>query len=138
MIAERSAPVKNYLTFEADFPDDAQWSSSGDLLVPPGRGVAEAVGAGLKARDIPMGEVSQHESFGWAFSAEPYWCLLQYPGHWLAIVEDYSSLVHKVLRRATTAADFETFLKTFHDVLASDPRISNIHGYTRTEYESLK
>lgn len=127
--------AQNFMTFEAHFPDDAQWSAGGDLLVPGGKAVAEAIAAGLRARNLPVGEVEQHEWYGWGFSVERYSCVLQGSEHWLAIVEDNASVMKKTLRGAETSREFEVFLNTVHDVLTGDRRISDIHRYTRAEYE---
>jgi len=123
------------MTFQADFPDDAEWSAEGDLLVPGGKAVTEAIVAGLKARNMAVGEVTQHEWYAWAFSVERYSCVVQGNEDWLVIVEDNAGMLKKALRGAETSGEFEAFLNTFHDVLTTDQRISDVHRYTRAEYE---
>jgi hypothetical protein len=56
-----------HLVFAADFPDDVQFSEVGDILVPAGREVAQAIVDLLERRECWCSEVTQRDYYAWEF-----------------------------------------------------------------------
>lgn len=130
---------RNFVTFDADFPDDTQWNEYGDLLIPGGRIIAKAICEKLQERGVICSEVYQHSYYGWAFDANidnfRVWCLLQVGNAWLFSFEEQKPLTSRLLGLSNTTG-FDNFQMKVHDILTGDKRFSNVLWYTRADYES--
>ena len=126
---------RRFATFEADFPDDATWSASGDIVTPTGRNVCAALASAFEDCGFEVSKLYQHEDYGWEFTAnkdkEKYMFLLQYAEPWLLIAEDRSGLFDK-LRRPSRLVDA---LRAVTVNLNRDSRFKRVRWYTRAEYE---
>jgi len=56
--------------FHAEVPDDAVWNDGGDLVVPPGKVIAEYVSNALVAEGMRCTKVLQRDYYGWEFHIE--------------------------------------------------------------------
>lgn len=128
---------RELVTFDAEFPDDAQWDEQGHVVVPGGRLIAEAIKDQLQGSAF-CSNVSQYSFYGWAFDVTcedtRVWCLLQTGDAWLLLLEPQESL----MRRLFTSSSFTGFAKLqtkVRDILTVDKRFSNVLWYTRAEYE---
>jgi len=131
--------LKTFVTFEADFPDDASFIADGDPAdVPGGRAIAEALRGLLAARGFTVSAPAQHEHFGWALTAEEggcrTWLLLQVGEPWLLITEDQSGMVARLLGRG---GPFQRrVLEALGEALRADGRFREVTWFTRAEYEA--
>jgi hypothetical protein len=132
---------RDFVTFDAEFPDDAQWDEQGNALVPGGRAVAEAIKDKLQERAVSCSDVAQHSFYGWAFDVKSensrVWCLLQTGDAWLLLLEERKSLMKRFFGSSNTAG-FDSLQMKIHDILTGDRRFSNILWYTKSDYESGK
>lgn len=132
---------RDFVTFDAEFPDDAQWDEQGNALVPGGREIAEAIKSKLQDRAVSCSDVSQHSFYGWAFDAtyenSRVWCLLQAGDAWLVLLEEQKSLMRRLFGASNTTA-FDSLQAKIHDILTGDKRFSNVLWYTKSDYESGK
>lgn len=132
---------RDFVTFDADFPDDAQWDERGNLLVPGGRAIAEAIKDKLQQVGVTCSDVVQHSFYGWAFYAtfenSNIWCLLQVGDAWLLTLEEQKSLMSRLFGSRKTAG-FDRLQTMIHNILTGDNRFSNVLWYTRADYESGK
>jgi hypothetical protein len=133
--------LRNFVTFEAQFPDDAVWNEAGKPLVPAGHGIAIAFQVRLKERGFKCSEPKQHKFYGWSFEALServcIWLLFQGGGPWLLIAEPKRSILAQFFGRGR-GPDFEESLGILHEILRSDKRFSNARWFTRSEYERGK
>jgi hypothetical protein len=113
----------NHAVFAADIPDDAL---TDDVERPNGCNVATAIAEALKRRGVATTLPEQHEHFGWAFYADDYYWLLQWPGEWLLVVEDRASWLHRIIDKKRVHKNFEQLLATVRAALDSDPRFRQV------------
>jgi hypothetical protein len=130
---------RDFVTFTADFPDDAQWDERGDLLVPGGRAIAEALRENFQGRGLRCSEVCRHSSYGWAFDAtsekNKVWTLLAAAAEgWLLQLVQRKSLLAQLID-LTSRNEFPGLQREVHATLTSDKRFSNVLWYTRADYE---
>jgi len=134
-------PIHNLAEFRAAFPDDAVLSPSGDIDVPAGKAVADCIVAALRAKAIVAQAASQHEFYGWRFTAQHaghiFWFILQYAEPYILECGIKRSLWDR-LRRKPNGAAFSEMLKTVDDILKGDPQFNNINWYTSDEYIASK
>ena len=130
--------VRSFVTFQADFPDDAKWDESGNLIVPGGRAILSCISSALERNGITCSDPKQHSFYGWEFDADcrevRVWCLIQ--AKWLFLTKARRSLADVVLWRKHEEEHRE-FLKVVHAVLHGDPRFGVVRWFTRQEYESF-
>src|SRR5277367_5205759 len=80
--------LRNFVSFELDSSalDDGVFDEAGNPIVPPGRGIAEGLAAGLRSRGFDVSAVFQRDYYGWECFASrergTMLLLLQYPGPW--------------------------------------------------------
>lgn len=129
--------VRNYVTFEADFPDDGE-VCEGMEPTPAGRSIAEAISSGICRPGLPHPAiVTQHSFYGWEFQCDSNWCLLQRPGRWLIIIEDRQSLLGRLVRGRRRAELLRSFLDALRRFLEEDSRFSDCRWFTKDEYDNL-
>jgi hypothetical protein len=133
--------MKNYVTFDADFPDDIQWTEAGDILVPAGQEVAEVISSALSQYGFACSSPEQHSYYGWAFevNAGPqFLCIVQSFKTWLLICDLQFSLKDRLLGRKYSQ-EYQAVLDALNSVLQQDTRFSKVKWFTQEEYEnSLK
>ena len=138
IIKEKFMAIHNYITFVADFPDDAEWDDSGDLLTPGGKEILNFINSSISKQGLKCSDVEKHRFYGWSFEVESkdgiIWILLQYPGPWLLLLENKNSLFNRLFKLKSNR-DYENVLKIIKDLLARDNRFSSIKYYTKEEYE---
>jgi hypothetical protein len=132
--------IRNFVTFIAEFPDDAAWNEKGDLLVPGGRAITEELGNLLRTHGCTVTTVEQHSFYGWTFDVvdeqRAAFILAQAENEWLVILSPRQTLWSRL-----TGRDYETPLKILarvHESLKLDKRFSNIRWHTRRDYEGGK
>ena len=130
---------RNFVEFDADFPDDAVWDEDGNNLVPGGQAIAEYLRNQLRERGLPTSKLVQHHFYGWAFeiSSEEVdvWCLLQGGGDWLLIVDPRLSLIERLVG-SSRLSGFDKVRSILHDILSNDSHFAKVMWYTRRDYES--
>jgi hypothetical protein len=130
---------RDFVTFDADFPDDGQWDEQGNALVPGGRAIAEVIREKLQAHSVPCADLFQHSFYGWAFNAKAenvtVWCLLQAGDDWLLVLDQQKSILARFFG-SSNPAGFATVQSKVHEILRSDKRFSNVLWYTKADYEN--
>lgn len=132
---------RDLVTFDADFPDDAQWDEQGNLVVPGGQAIAEAIKSQLQEEGIFCSDVYQHSWYGWAFDVTfentKAWCLLQVVDKCILQLEQQKSLISRLFGPSNTAG-FDALKAKVHNILTGDKRFSNVLWYSRADYGSGK
>lgn len=140
---EHQMDLYNYLTFDAEFPDDSEWDERDNLISPGGRVVARFIKESLINRCFSCSEIKQHSFYGWEFggcdSSVSFWCLVQSGGRgpfsWLLIFEQETS-PHYGLLGSEPNPGFMELLAKIHAIVSSDKRFKNISWYNRSDYEN--
>lgn len=129
--------LRTFACFEADFPDDGEFTAGGDIVRPGGRNVALALSEALRERGFAVTSPEQHSFYGWAFGVAgddaSIWVLLQFPGPWLLLSQDKTGLLSRL--KIDSAAFHRRVLETLNQSLARDARFRNLSWYTKSEYE---
>ena len=132
--------VRDFVTFDAEFPEDDEWDDEGNLLVPGGKAIAVVIRDQLNQRNFSCTEVVQHSFYGWSFHTRcesmTIWCVLSAPddGWLLQIVPPITSM--RRLLGSNEKAVFECFQDRIHAVLSADNRFSHVFWHTRSDYEA--
>lgn len=136
---EREGNRPNFVTFDANFPDDAVWDGQGNLLIPGGRQITETIKGKLQEFGIQCSDVYQHSFYGWGFTAiynkAKFRCLLQVGEAWLLLFDQESSLATQLLG-LEKQHEFEYLQEKVHHILKFAQQFSNTLWYTREDYES--
>jgi hypothetical protein len=131
--------LHTFVTFEAEFPDDAVFDSRGDIEVPGGKNVAQAIVESLRTRGTDVTQPVQHSYYGWKFMAcagsESFDLVLQYPGPWLLLSQRVESLMDK-LRHPKSEDTHRKILEEVSTILGQDRRFRRQSWFTKEEYES--
>jgi len=130
--------LRPFLTFEADFPDDAEWDENQELVVPGGKAMISAIREQVEGRGYACTAVEQHSYFGWRFdarrSAARVQCLVQLTGPWLLMTTLHHSMTDRLTMRRRDD-EHESFVSLLQEILSHDSRFSCVKSYTREEYE---
>ncbi|HYD87878.1 MAG TPA: hypothetical protein VEA80_10410 [Vitreimonas sp.] len=121
--------VPTFVTFFADFADDAVFNAAGDVERPGGNAIAAALCHQLAEEGVPVFPPVQHSFYGWAFATKPKGALgfvLQYVDPWLLICENQGGVAPD---------EFIAMVHATHRALVSDPRFSSVQWFTRTEFD---
>lgn len=128
---------RNYATFEADVPEDAEWDESENLIVPGGRNLMTAFAEQLQRKGWRCSAPEQHSFYGWTFEvATPSGTvevLIQFPEPWLLLLVRPQTFFQKLLGRLDHRVE-ESLLEAVHEILATDPRISNLRWWSHEDY----
>lgn len=134
--------IRSFVEFHAPIPDDSKWSAAGDIIIPPGRMLAESIRFQLLAT-FNCSTVRQHSFYGWSFFAirgmASAFLLLQ-PGqqnedsHWLVTCEASGGMVNRVLS-GLRSSFVHSVITEIDLILTNDSNISHIAWYTKHEYE---
>ena len=131
--------TRTFVTFDADFPKDGQWDREGNPIVPGGRTIACTIAAAIQSAGGLVTNPVQHSFYGWSFEVSlgglKAWCLLQFPGPWLLLLEQKRNRLAKLLR-ASPPVESCGVLQVLHRVLKADARFSGVQWFTRQEYQS--
>lgn len=122
--------VRNFVEFNADFPDDSEFAPSGDIIRPSGRNVADALCEHLRENNQDVTGPTQHSYYAWGFQAGPKGdsrFLLQFPGPYLLTCES---------RHKASSEHVLTLLRLVEQIVLADTRFSQVRWYTKAEYES--
>ena len=127
--------LRTFITFDADFPDDAEFAASGDIVRPGGNAIMIALADALGGQGYKLSELVQHSFYGWAFTTGKdgeHYLILQFAGPWLlqAGIQDAAGRPVEEADRA-----FVDLLHTCHHILLADSRFHNIRWFTREEYD---
>jgi hypothetical protein len=132
--------LRTFVTFEADFPDDGEFTESGDVKRPGGLNIALALGEMLQRQGFELSKPQQHSFYGWEFtvSAEGFnfRLLLQFPGPWLLLSQDKNSFLRGFL--GSKALVHRRVLETLNRSLAQSSSFRVLRWYSKEEYESGK
>jgi hypothetical protein len=132
---------RNYITFKASFPDDAEWSQKGTPLVPGGRAIARSLVARLESRGFRCSELEQHSFYGWSFNVDHaganVWCLLQYAEPWLLLTECRTTIAGRLLHPGQREKQADV-VEALNLAMQGDSRFSGIRLWTKTEFESRR
>ena len=130
---------RTFVTFEAAFPDEAQWTDDGSPLVPDGRSIALFLVQSLTAAGLSVSKVIQHSFYGWAWevylSKTRAWCLLQGGDPWLLLVEERGRGLARFFG-ATEPREVDRVLRALDATMKQDAKFSSIRWFTKQEYES--
>jgi hypothetical protein len=130
---------RTFVTFKAAFPDEAQWTEHGSLLVPDGRSISRCVAGALRSAGLCPSEVTQYSFYGWAFQIVlpklKAWCLLQGGDPWLLLVKERKRGLRWLFGSARSD-ELALVLRAIDTALRQDARFSSIRWFTRDEYES--
>jgi hypothetical protein len=134
--------LRDFVTFNADFPDDAQWDKQGNLLVPGGQTIAESLRKQLQATGFTCSDIFQHCDYGWTFDVVSdnidVWCLLAAAEDgWVLMLEREKSIMGRLLGTSDNLA-FEGFQDKVHEILTGDSRFIKVLWYSRKDYNSGK
>jgi len=137
--------IRNYLTLNATFPDDAEWDERGNNLVPGGRSTGEYLIDVLATLGYTCSKLVQHSFYGWRFvarnQATSVVCLIQAggigPDTWLVIFKPEPSLLRRLFYPNDETA-FVGFLADVERILANEAKSSNLRWYTMNEYLNLQ
>ena len=128
---------RNFVTFEADLPDDTVFAESGDISVPGGRNVCAELVEIFRSEGMSTSDPEQHEFYGWELTANLHgtetWVLLQRTEPWLLIIENRSQK-SSLFRKTPTPTDAS--LNFIDYALKKSGKFSNVSWFTRNEYES--
>lgn len=126
-----------FVTFEADLLDDSEFSNSGEVSTPAGRGLSQVLTQALKLKGFRVPEWEQHKFYGWEATVElngqKCWLLLQGDNPWLLIAERRSGFLGWMHR---TEGSFRQLLTVIDAALKSDERLAHVSWFTRLEYEN--
>lgn len=131
------AQVRTFAVFESNLPDEAEWDEQGRPSVPPGKPVVSILAEGLEARGASVSEPVQHRFYGWrvdvVYEGLEAWCLLQYPGPWLLLIEEKWPGVARLIRsRKRPALAF--LVQEVHSVLKGAACVSAVRWFTKEEF----
>jgi hypothetical protein len=128
---------RNLATFNAELPDDSEWSEAGDNLVPEGRGACLLIMEIARKIGLEVSEPYQHSHYGWALDAKigasKFWILLQYADAWLLIFEDRTGILGRMKSGRMSLLDL---LHQMNDALNAHDIISDIRWFSSKEFES--
>lgn len=131
--------MRNFVTFETAFEDDAIWDSRENIISPAGRNVAAAIAAQLSMMGCACSEPTQHSFYGWSFNVtrdrERFWLLLQGRDPWLLICEPRRTILQRMFR-VRDDDTFDSLLLTLYAALKADDRITHLRWYSREDYET--
>jgi hypothetical protein len=131
--------IRNFCSFNADFPDDSQENERDDIEIPAGRNLAAALVESLRGSGVQVSDPYQHSFYGWAVDIRTdkctIQCLIQNPQPWLLIVEARRSLGDRMTGKRHDGA-LSQALHTIQQAMNTDPRFTPIGWYTRQEFES--
>jgi hypothetical protein len=131
--------LRAYLTFEADFPNDAEFAESGDIKRPGGLMIAQVLCKVFQRRTMIVSEPEQHSFYGWSFvvgdGGSTIWFLLQFPGPWLLLSQNRTSLRERIFS-PRSSSKHRTVLEILNESLAKDKRFREMKWYTKQQYES--
>jgi len=138
-VARENIVVRSYASFEAEFPDDAAWSESGDLVRPGGRDIATTIAGKLtKEEEVHCTQPEQHKFYGWSFSASrpgfEVFCVLQDIEPWLLISAPRLGLWDRMTRR-DYQEEHREFLTVLEAAIRSDSRFSTLRWFTPEEFD---
>lgn len=132
---------RNFVTFESTFPDDTDWDEKDAPVTPGGRGIFDALHAGVASAGWPVGPITQHSFYGWSFfvglGPPRMHVLLQYPGPWLLIVTRQPSFLKRLSGTLDHRAD-PALLQGIHKILSGDGHFSKIRWYSRDDYQAAR
>lgn len=124
---------RTFVTFDAAFSDDAEFSSSGEIVIPGGRNVCLVIANLLADQELEVSEPSQHDFYGWEVTAKKeghvFWFLLQYPGPWLLLAKDKHGVADK------HGVSLGKVLNNLANAMNEDGRFSGLSWFTKAEYE---
>lgn len=125
-----------FATFEADLPDDSEFSDAVEMMIPGGRRLSEVLTQALERQGFKVLEWEQHEFYGWQttidLSSQKCWILLQGGDPWLIIAENRSDILGWI-NKVDDA--FGKILLAIDTTLKSDEHFKNVSWFTRAEYE---
>ena len=132
--------MRTFITFNADFADDAVYGSTIDIVVPAGKNVANAVAQQLRLLGHTCSDAEQHEFYGWSIDVNQdgrqYWLLVQGGGNpWLLTCHSKRSLFQRMFGRVDRIG-FKSFLMAVNTALHADARFTLIRWLSREDYEA--
>ncbi len=130
--------LKSYVTFDADFPDDAIENEQGDVEIPPGENIMSHLANRFRERNFQVSDPKQHSYYGWCFTVQykeaEIWLLIHPPGHWLLLSQVDKTITQTILLKNLDHLHHE-LLQVLKEILSVDNKIEKVEWYTRKEYE---
>ncbi len=131
--------LRNRFEFEADFPDDAEWDSSNELITPGGKGLSRYLAAEMQKQGFRCSEPEMQDGYGWEFAAElggtRISCVLQGGRRWLLTVDCDCGVIAFLISWRHSRKHHQV-LDVIGRTLASSPRFSSVCSLTLDEYSS--
>ena len=126
--------LKNCARFHAAFPDDAEWSSTEDLINPGGKHVVCAMIEGLRQHSgLQCSPPEQHSFYAWKFivavQGQRVLCLVQDIQPWLLITESVGAL--RLLFWKRSVAAHRKVVEALARVMEDDKRFSEVVWISR-------
>jgi hypothetical protein len=131
--------LRTFVTFDANFPDDGVFDGAGEIQLPSGRNVGEAIAQLLQSAGYEVTELAQRGFYGWQFKAtagsQSFLFVLQYPGPWLLLSQRVESVLEK-LRSHPDDGTQRSVLQRLSAMLGEDDRFGRQSWFTKEEYEN--
>jgi hypothetical protein len=128
--------IENYAVFNADFPDDSEEDSNGQIITVAGRNILEAICRHISLSGKIVRKPEAYSFYGWISEFEvskfTISLLLQKPGPWLLILESKGSWLSA---RVTKENSLRQGADIVHSALSAESRITSLHWMTKTKFE---
>jgi hypothetical protein len=128
--------LKSYALFEATLPNDGVEDEHGDVVVPAGKNVADALCEHLHNAGLSPTAARRHSFYGWQFEFPLdgliIWVLLQFIEPWLLITEVRGGGPFRLGKNSV----HKRGLTTLERAIETDSRFSNIRWITKHQFEA--
>lgn len=130
--------ILRWTRFLTDLPDDGVENET-DILVFPGRNVAEAIGGLLRGLGYEVSEPENQEENGWDFdyyaSGRRFWCQVSSYGEPFSLItEDMArTWTDKIFKRPPSPIYAEV-LTRLNEALAADPRFHQVQWFSDEDF----
>jgi hypothetical protein len=118
------ALLRTFAVFDAEFPDDGEFTPEGDVERPAGASVASALANILEAHRWEVAAPKQYSYYGWEITVTAadttVWVLLQYPGPWLLTTQERIRFLKNGDSR------YRQVLEAINQGLGGDSRFRNV------------
>jgi len=129
--------LRNFVTFEAAFPDDSFESEDEDEMPPGGRNICVALRDMLQRLGLRVSSVDQYQFYGWEMVASDdrykYWFMLQDAEPWLLMAEPRAGFF---VRKAPVQEALRQLLIKLNTEIGRDTRFSNVRWHTPEAYQT--
>jgi hypothetical protein len=125
-----------FVTFDADLPDDTQWSESEEPLVPRGRAVSVLIMQALEEMGLQTTELFQRSHYGWEWGGKiggsKFWFLVYFWDTFVLVFDDNTGIFG---RMKFSRMLFPEFAEIFRDSFEKICVFSDSKWLTKEEYD---